>query len=111
MVQKHSDRHCSCSGDLQVFAVNSRVLEEVAGMSVFLCATPELIPDALLGEEGVELWQDRIQHSFLTREWVCTHGKLLQSSVFHTGDLTWPWDLCVQLENTVLRCSLELNAS
>lgn len=36
MVQKHSDRHCSCSGDLQVFAVNSRVLEEVAGMSVFV---------------------------------------------------------------------------
>lgn len=39
----------------------SQVLGEVAGMSAFLCATAELLPDDLLGEEGAELWQDRAQ--------------------------------------------------
>lgn len=109
-MQKHSGTYCSCSGDLQVFAVNSRVLEEVAGMSAFVQFLSSFqMP--LWGRKEWSLWQDRVQHSFLTREWVCTHGKLLQSSVFHPGDLTWPWDLCVELGNTVLRCSLELNAS
>lgn len=99
-MQKHFDTSCSWGGDLKVFAVNSRVLGEVAGMSAFVCATPKLIPDALLREGRVELWQDRVQHSFLTREQLCKYGKLLQSSVFHTGDLlTWPCDLCVQLGN------------
>lgn len=86
-MQKHFDTYCSCAANFEVFAVNSRVLGEVAGVSAFLCPTPELIPGALLGEEGAELWQDRAQHSFLTREWVCTHGELLQSSVFWTGNL------------------------
>lgn len=50
--------------------MNSGVLGEVAGVSASLCANPELIAGALLGQEGVQLWQDG-HRVLLSTEGVC----------------------------------------